>query len=204
MTARRSRVADVCSRGPACVTLRRWPRSSCGACRAIGISSSGGRADAAVWRALSRSATGEAGGRSWRFSRRGFWGRAVEASDLEGARVGKFVPSGFRGGGALRWRDHGLVLRPSSRWRERYALVDGDRELAVVDGTGWGSRSVAIGVGDSAVVEPDPRRRGGDLERRAVLARASARAARDGARWVAWAATALAGGRSWRCCSHEP
>ena len=49
-----------------------------------------------------------------------------------------------------------------------------------------------------------PRRRGGDLERRAVLARASARAARDGARWLAWAATALAGGRSWRCCSHEP
>ena len=153
---------------------------------------------------FSRSATGEAGGRSWRFSRRGFWGRAVEASDLEGARVREFVPSGFRRGGVLRWRDHGLVLRPSSRWRERYALVDGDRELAVVDGKGWGSRSVAISVGDSAVVEPDPRRRGGDLERRAVLARASARAARDGARWVAWAATALAGGRSWRCCSHEP
>ena len=102
---------------------------------------------------LSRAATGEAGGRRWRFSRRGFWGRAVEARDVEGATVGEFSPSGLRRGGGLRWGERGLALRPSSAWRERYALVDGDRELAVLDGKGWGSRPVAIGVEDPTVVE---------------------------------------------------
>jgi len=45
-------------------------------------------------------------------------------------------------------------LRPASRWRERYALADGDRELAVLDGKGWGKRPVKITTEDPAAVEP--------------------------------------------------
>jgi hypothetical protein len=39
------------------------------------------------------------------------------------------------------------MLRPTSRWRERYALADGDHELAVFDGKRWGpgrSRSLLV------------------------------------------------------------
>jgi hypothetical protein len=102
---------------------------------------------------LARAATGEADGLRWRFSRRGFWGRTVEATDVKGATVGEFSPSGLRRGGELHWGERGLALRPSSAWRERYALVEGDRELAVLDGKGWGSRPVAVGIEDPTMVE---------------------------------------------------
>jgi hypothetical protein len=39
-----------------------------------------------------------------------------------------------------------LMLRPASRWRERYALAEGDHELAVFEGKGWGRRPVKITV----------------------------------------------------------
>jgi hypothetical protein len=102
---------------------------------------------------FSRAATGEADGRRWRLSRRGFWGRFVEATDVDGTTVGEFEPRAIRRGGLLRWRERELALRPSSSWRERYALADGDRELAVLDGKGWGSRPVAISIDDPAAVE---------------------------------------------------
>jgi hypothetical protein len=47
----------------------------------------------------------------------------------------------------------GLELRLASRWRERYALAEGDRALAVFDGKGWGRRPVEVVVDDSATVE---------------------------------------------------
>jgi hypothetical protein len=47
-----------------------------------------------------------------------------------------------------------LTLRPASNWRERYALVDGDRELALVDGKGWGRRPVSVTLGEADRVEP--------------------------------------------------
>jgi hypothetical protein len=46
------------------------------------------------------------------------------------------------------------MLRPASRWRERYALADGDHELAVFEGKGWGRRPVKITVDDPRA--PDP------------------------------------------------
>ena len=52
--------------------------------------------------------------------------------------------------GPVRW----LSLRPASRWRERYALAEGDRELAVLDGKGWGRRPVMITLDDIGAVEP--------------------------------------------------
>src|SRR3954452_1411900 len=102
----------------------------------------------------SRTATAEAGGRSWELRRVGFWRRVVAATDAAGTAVGDFRPQGWRRGGTVRWSGGELLLRPASRWRERYALVDGERELAVLDGKGWGKRPVKVVVGDPGELEP--------------------------------------------------
>jgi hypothetical protein len=104
-----------------------------------------------IW---SRSATAEAGQRSWRVSRTGFWKKAVEATDAAGSLVGVFKAWGKRRGGSLQWGGHELALRPASAWRQRYALADGDRELAVLDGRGWGKRPVKVAVHDPDSVDP--------------------------------------------------
>jgi hypothetical protein len=103
---------------------------------------------------VSRAAVAEAGTRRWRIARHGFWGRVVEATDETGAVVGDFTPRGLRRGGTLRWGGRELGLRPSSAWRERYALVDGEREIATLDGKGWGRRPVAVSVADVDTIDP--------------------------------------------------
>lgn len=102
----------------------------------------------------SRKATAIAGADRWRFARRGFWQRAIQATDATGAAVGEFEQRGLRRGGTLRWAGLELTLRPASQWRERYALADGDRELAVLDGKGWGRRPVKVTVDEPGSVEP--------------------------------------------------
>jgi hypothetical protein len=101
-----------------------------------------------------RMATAEAGAESWHITRRGFWRRTIQAADAADSVVGEFEPRGMRRGGALRWAGRELELRPSSKWRERYALADGDSELAVFDGKGWGRRPVEVSLDDPATVEP--------------------------------------------------
>ncbi len=103
---------------------------------------------------LSRSAIAEADGRTWRISGRGFWQRAMHAIDSSGAAVGAFEPNKLRRGGTLLWDGRELALRPASSWRERYALVDGDRELATLDGKGWGKRPVKVVVDSADAIEP--------------------------------------------------
>lgn len=103
---------------------------------------------------FARSATLEANGDTWRVARRGFWQRRIEASDATGAAVGRFEPNSIRRGGRLHWNGVELTLRPASAWRQRYALADGDRELAILDGKSWGRRPVKITVDDLAAVEP--------------------------------------------------
>jgi hypothetical protein len=103
----------------------------------------------------SRAAKSEADGRSWRLARRRFWERGIQATDPTGAVVGEFEPRTIRRGGALRWAGHELSLRPASAWRERYALADGDRELAFLDGKGWGRRPVKVSIDDPGAVEPE-------------------------------------------------
>lgn len=100
----------------------------------------------------SQTATAEADGSSWRIDRRGFWPRIVQATDANGTVVGEFEPRGFRRGGALRWAGRELTLRAASSWRERYALADGESELAIFDGKSWGKRPVKISV--EQAVEP--------------------------------------------------
>lgn len=99
---------------------------------------------------FSRSASAEANGTSWYFARRGIFSARSEARDAGGTLVASFEPRGLRRGGTIRWFGRELVLRPASAWRERYALVDGDVELAVLDGKGWGRRPVRLGVADGA------------------------------------------------------
>ena len=108
----------------------------------------------------SRTAVAEAGepasanlAQTWRLARRGFWGRRVEATDAAGSVVGEFEPRALRRGGALRWHAQHLELRPASSWRERYALADGERELAVLEGKGWGRRPVKVTVDDAGRID---------------------------------------------------
>ena len=103
---------------------------------------------------FSRGATAEAGTAAWTFDRRGFLRTSIEATDATGTVVGSFDPRALRRGGALRWNDHDFELRPASMWKEGYALADGDRELATLDGKGWGKRPVKITLDEPAVVEP--------------------------------------------------
>jgi hypothetical protein len=102
----------------------------------------------------SRSATATAGDRTWELRRRGVFRTTVEAVDQAGAAAGDFDPRVIQRGGALRWGDRALALRPASFWKERYALADGERELAVLDGRSWGRRPVKVVVEDLAAVEP--------------------------------------------------
>ena len=47
-----------------------------------------------------------------------------------------------------------VLVGPAIRWRERYALADGDRELAVSDGKAWGRRPVRVTLEDAAGLDP--------------------------------------------------
>ena len=103
---------------------------------------------------FSRSGAAESGGRRWLFAPRGLWQRKVQATDAAGTVVGEFAPRDIRRGGALRWGDRELALRPVSLLRERYALSEGERELVLLDGKGWGRRPVRVSL--EAADEMDP------------------------------------------------
>ena len=103
---------------------------------------------------FSRGVTAEAGGNTWSFTRHGFWQRVIQATDPAGTVVGEFAPRDLRRGGTLHWLGREFALRPSSSWRERYALADGDRELAILDGKSWGRRPVNVTLVDPGAVEP--------------------------------------------------
>jgi hypothetical protein len=141
---------------------------------------------------LMRTATATAGTESWHFARRGFWQRAVEATDASGQTVGVFEPRDIRRGGRLRWRDSDYTLRPHSSWRERYVLADGDHELALVEATGWwgwgAQRPVRLNVDDLAATDP------GMLLFTAFVVRALADAVSTSAGTAATVTTTTSGG----------
>jgi hypothetical protein len=103
---------------------------------------------------FARRATAEAGAASWSLRRVGFWRTGIEATDAMGAVVGTFEARTIKRGGTVRWGGRELTLRPASMWKERYALADGDREIVVLDGKGWGKRPVRVTLDDPAAVEP--------------------------------------------------
>jgi hypothetical protein len=102
----------------------------------------------------SRRAIAETGGHSWRITGRGFWQPVFEVADAAGAAVGSFEPYTLRRGGAVRWNGRELRLRPATRWNERYALADDDRELVTLEGKVWGRRPVKVTVDDPGSFEP--------------------------------------------------
>jgi hypothetical protein len=101
-----------------------------------------------------RSASAEAGGRSWELVRSGVFRTVVTASDAAGSPVGEFRATGFKRGGTVTWAGRELRLGPASLWRERYALTDGDRDLAVLEGKGWGKRPVKVTVEEPGAIDP--------------------------------------------------
>jgi hypothetical protein len=103
---------------------------------------------------FSRAASAEANGRTWEIVRRGLWQRRMEATATTGETVGRFAGHGVSRGGTLQWLDRELALRPLSRWRERYVLAEGDRELAVLAGAGWGRRPVKVVADDPGALDP--------------------------------------------------
>ena len=103
---------------------------------------------------MARSAIVQAGERSWRVARRGLFGRDADAAAADGTPAATFEANALRRGGTVRWHGDELVLRAASAWRERYALVDGERELALFESKGWGRRPVRISVDDEAALDP--------------------------------------------------
>jgi hypothetical protein len=101
----------------------------------------------------SRRATAEADGRRWRIARHGFWRRAIQASDEGDNVMGEFEPNSLRRGGAVLWHGRELALRPASQCRERYALAEGSRELALLDGKSWGRRPVKVTLDDAEAID---------------------------------------------------
>ena len=99
----------------------------------------------------SRWATADAGDRKWGLARRGIFRSRIEATDPSGTVVGTFEGRSLKRGGQLSWEGHEHVLKPDSALRERYALLDGDRRLALVEGRGWGKRPVRVDVDDTSI-----------------------------------------------------
>ena len=97
----------------------------------------------------SRGATAQADAQRWTIRRRGFWQRRIDANDEVGTTVGTFEPHSLRRGGTVRWDGSTFTLRAASSWRERYALADGAREVALLDGR---RRPVRITVDDPAAI----------------------------------------------------
>ena len=79
---------------------------------------------------------------------------AATAIDAAGVIVGEYIPRDIRRGGTLRWADREFTLCPASALRERYALRERDRDLAVLDGRSWGKRPVKVILHESTQIEP--------------------------------------------------
>lgn len=103
---------------------------------------------------FSRSAMSESGGNRLRFAGTSFFSGRARATDAAGTVIGEFDPRALWRGGTIHWSGTSFALRPASGWRERYALADGDRELAVLEGKGWGRRPVRVQIDDASSLDP--------------------------------------------------
>ena len=94
---------------------------------------------------MSRAATAEAGGRTWKIVRHGWIRTGFRSTDATGAVVGERSPKDAE---ALRWSDRSLVLRRDGRERGGYVLLDGDRALATMTPKREGKRPLNVSVDD--------------------------------------------------------
>ena len=84
-----------------------------------------------------RSATARAGGDSFLFERASWFSSAVDAKDDRDRMIGAFRPRRLRRGGAFTWRETEFNLCPVTPLRQRYQLVEGERDLASIEARGW-------------------------------------------------------------------
>src|SRR6185436_12325499 len=105
---------------------------------------------------FTKSATVQAGGRSYELTRRGIFAPVTEATDAAGSPVGEFRGRTLKRGGTLTWVGKDYSLTPASVLRERYALAagDADRELATIESRGWGKRPVKVTAADLDAIDP--------------------------------------------------
>jgi len=99
-----------------------------------------------------RNAIAQAAGETWSFER-GVWTRTIRARDSSDNVVGEFRGRLLSSGGTLGWRTNEFTVRKASLWRERYALVSGESELALFDVRAWGRTPVFVRVAGGAQVE---------------------------------------------------
>lgn len=73
-----------------------------------------------------------------------------------GAEVASYQPRALKRGGEIVIAEGGekFELKPSSSWRNRYALWSGESELAAVEAKGWSGREVAVDLTDDPSVAP--------------------------------------------------
>ena len=102
----------------------------------------------------SRLATAEAGDRRWHLAHVGPFMNTIHAVDATGAVSGRYDDSGSSDGGDLRWSRRTLALRCASRWKDRYALLDGDDEIALIWARDWGTRPVRVVGDDLTALDP--------------------------------------------------
>lgn len=89
---------------------------------------------------FSSAATLSDGAREWEIGRRGLRQR-VHITDATGGEPATYEPKGvFSRGGTLTMGGQTWELRPSSIWKERYALVQGEQEVATVEASSWSSK----------------------------------------------------------------
>jgi hypothetical protein len=106
---------------------------------------------------LTRKVEASTGGASYSFDKRGFFGPYFTATDTAtGTVVGELHPRAIRRGGTVAWRDAEWQLKPAAALRERYALnaPGSDREVATIEGRGWGKRPVKVATDDATAIDP--------------------------------------------------
>lgn len=105
---------------------------------------------------LTRKVEASTGGDTYTFDKRGLFSSTFVATDASGTTAGEFRAGAIRRGGKVAWRGVEYHLRPASAFKERYALTrPGDeRELATVEGHGWGKRPVTVATADATAIDP--------------------------------------------------
>ena len=103
---------------------------------------------------FSSSFVGEAAGHSWRFAGRGLMQHTLEATDSNGAVIGRFVPNTIRRGGHLEWGARQLMLNPATRSRDGYVVREEDRDIIRIENRSWGRRPLKLTLIGADPIEP--------------------------------------------------
>ena len=102
----------------------------------------------------SRWATAQAGARKWGLARRGILSPSSRPPSPTAPWSGSSRAARSSAAAGCAGRTHEYTLEPDSRWKEHYALVDGERRLAMLEGKGWGKRPVRVEIADDERIDP--------------------------------------------------